>query len=120
MLDFIEVPSPPLAAVTLDEMYEYKCNHSETKRIFWIINDTQLNQISPSPPLISPNTVPLPCGGRVSTLTIGGILQNNGTTIQCLAISQDEFSKVMTSPATFLIQGIYTLLGIMVYYTLEV
>ena len=94
-------------AVTLDETYEYRCNHSETQSILWIINNRRLNEIIPQPPLISSNIIPLPDGGRVSMLTIGGILQNNGTTIQCLAIIllQDQVSKVMTPAATFLIQG---------------
>ena len=118
ILDFVEVPSPPVEVVTLDEMYVYRCNHSETEGIFWIINNTRLNEIIPSPLLISPNTVPLPGGGRVSTLTIGGLLQHNGTTIQCLAISQDQTSTAMTPPVTFLIQG--DLSEKYVVYTFEV
>ena len=105
IIDFIEVPSPSLVAVTLDEMYVYSCNHSETESISWIINNTRLNEISPQPLLISPNIIPLPDGGRVSTLTIGGLREHNGTTIQCLAISQDQSSTAVTPPATFLIQG---------------
>ena len=105
MLDFIEVPSPPIVAVTLDETYVYRCNHSETESIFWIINNTRLNEIIPPPPLMSSNIIPLPGGGIMSTLTIGGILQNNGTIIQCLAISQDQSSTAKTANATFLIQG---------------
>ena len=108
MLDFVEVPSPPFVAVTLDEMstYVYSCNHSETEGIFWIINNTLLNEISPQPPLIFSKSALLSDGGRVSTLTVGDILQNNGTTIQCLAISQDLSSRAMTANVTFLIQGI--------------
>ena len=105
MLDFIEVPLPPIVAVTLDETYVYRCNHSETESIFWIINNTRRSEIIPPPLLISPDTVPLPGGGRMSTLTVGGILQNNGTIIQCLAISQDQVSTAVTASATFLIQG---------------
>ena len=103
--DFIEVPSPPIVVVILGEIYVYRCNHSETEGIFWIINNTRLSEISPPPLLVSPKTVPLPGGGRVSTLTIGGILENNGTVVQCLAISQDQSSTAVTANATFLIQG---------------
>ena len=47
----------------------------------------------------------LPSGDLVYTLTIGGLLQHNGTTIQCLAESQDQLSTAVTPNAMFLIQG---------------
>ena len=47
----------------------------------------------------------LPSGDLVFTLTIGGLLQHNGTTIQCLAESLDQSSTAVTPNAIFLIQG---------------
>ena len=106
--DFIEVPSPPVVVVPLDGVhntYEYRCSHSETDRIFWIINGTRLVDIVPHPPSISTLTILLPSGELVYTLTIGGLPQHNGTTIQCLAESQDQLSTAVTPNAMFLIQG---------------
>ena len=107
--DFIEVPSPPVVVVPLDGLhntYQYRCRHSETDRIFWIINGTRLVDLRPPPPSISDPTILLPSGDLVYTLTIGGLLQHNGTTIQCLAESQDQSSTSRTPNAVFLIQGI--------------
>ena len=79
------------------------CNHSETERIIWRVNGSLLN-VEIFPFEITPNNIPLPDGGRVYTLTIGGRPENNATTIQCSARLMSG-SIVVTPNVTFYIQG---------------
>ena len=101
--DFIEVPSPPVVIVTFEERYVYMCNHSETNRITWRLNDTALNdEIFPTD--IGTTSISLPGGGRIYTLTIGSHLEHNATTIQCSARLSNG-STVVTPSVMFFIQG---------------
>ena len=78
--EFIEVPSPPIVTVTLKETHVYTCNHSETERISWRVNDSVSND-EIFPPQITPNIIAFPDGGRVYALTIiGGRPEHNATT----------------------------------------
>ena len=101
--DFLSVPSPPVLIVTVEERHVYMCNHSETINIFWRVNGSILN-VEIFPIDIVANTLPLPGGGRVYTLEIGGRLEHNATTIQCSARLSDG-SEVTTPSVFFLIQG---------------
>ena len=101
--DFIEVPSPLVVIVTLEETHVYMCNHSETEIIMWRVNGSLLN-VDIYPTDIIPNNIRLPDGGRVYTLTIGGRPEHNATTIQCSARLMND-STVMTPSVTFFIQG---------------
>ena len=70
--------------------------------MFWRINGSRLN-VEISPLGINARNDPLPGGGRVSILEIGGLAEHNGTTIEC---SSDLDGSVMTtSPVTFFMQG---------------
>ena len=89
--------------VTLEERHYYTCNHSETERITWRVNGSLLN-VEIFPPGIDPSIIAFSDGGRVYTLTIGGRLEHNTTTIQCLAQLGDG-STVVTPSVKFLIQG---------------
>ena len=90
--------------MTIAERHVYICNHSETIQVFWRVNGSRL-YIDIFPVDIDTTPLELPDGGRVYTLTIGGRLEHNGTTIQCLARLSDG-STVMTSNVSFYIQGI--------------
>ena len=80
------------------------CNHSETNNIFWRVNGSRLN-VEIFPIGIVTNTRQLFGGGRVFTLTIGGRLEHNATTIHCSARLSD--GSTMTTPSVlFLMQGI--------------
>ena len=102
--DFVTVPSPRVLIVTMEERHVYMCNHSETINIFWRVNGSILNfEIFLIEVAIA--ALQLPGGGRVSTLTIGGRLRHNATTIQCSARLSDGF--IVTTPSVlFLMQGI--------------
>ena len=101
---FLTVPSPPVLVVTVEERHVYMCNHSETNSVFWRVNGS-IPDIETFPIDIVAKIFELPGGGRVSTLTIGGRLEHNATTIQCSARLSDG-SEVMTPSVLFLMQGI--------------
>ena len=88
--------------VTSEERRVYMCNHSATERITWRVNDSLLN-VDIFPQEITPNIIPLPGGGRVYTLTIGGRPEHNATTIQCSARLLNG-STVVTPSVIFFIQ----------------
>ena len=94
-----------MLVVTVRERLIYMCNHSKTNEdmYFWTINASRLS-VDIFPLDIFARTLALSGGGRVSTLTIGGHLEHNDTTIQCSAILTDG-SKVNTPTVKFLVQG---------------
>ena len=79
------------------------CNHSETINVFWRVNGSVL-RVEIFPVDIDPVTLVLPGGDRVYTLTIGGRLEHNSTTIQCSARLSGG-SEVTTPSVLFLMQG---------------
>ena len=89
--------------VTLEERYTYKCNNSETNRIYWRVNNSRLS-VDIFPVNIVPDIIPLPNGHTLHTLTIGGLPEHNETTIQCVAEFIDR-SVEETPLVTFLMQG---------------
>ena len=102
---FVEVPSPPVMIVTMEERHVYMCNHSQADRIFWRVNDGVLGS-EVDPPNVATEPISLPGGGRVYTLTIGGLPEHNETSIQCSAAFDDEsIPEQVTPKVTFLIQG---------------
>ena len=100
---FVKVPSPPVMILTTEERHVYMCNHSETDKISWRVNDkvlgieTFLNFTS--------GIISLPGGGRVYTLTVRGLPEHNETTIQCSAAFSDGSLPDVTPPVTLLTQG---------------
>ena len=100
---FVQVPSPPLVIVSLEERYTYMCNNSKTNRIYWRINNSRLS-VDIFPAKIVADISPLPNGHTLHTLTIGGPPEHNETTIQCVAELVDR-SMEETPVVTFLMQG---------------
>ena len=73
--------------------------------MFWRVNGSELGGDEFWIGIVT-HTVDLPHGdGRVYTLTIGGRLEHNTTTIQCSARLSDG-STVTTPSVSFFIQGI--------------
>ena len=102
--DFITIPSPPVLNVTSTERHVYMCNHSKTNYIIWRVNGSIPN-VEIFPLEMPVRTIPLPNGGRVYTLEIGGRPEHNETTIQCSAILGGG-STVKTTPSmSFFMQG---------------
>ena len=103
---FDKVPTPTQLTVTLGERYTYMCNHSETNRITWKINDQVLGvQINDIPGINYTDFISSRGGAEVYTLTIRALPQNNETTIQCTAAFSGGSPPEETPTATFLIQG---------------
>ena len=100
---FVQVPSPPLVIVSLEERYTYMCNNSKTNRIYWRVNNSRLS-VDIFPAKIDPAIILLSNGSRLHTLTIGGLPEHNKTTIQCVAELVDR-SVEETPVVTFLMQG---------------
>ena len=91
--------------VTIEERYEYRCNHSQTTRIInWRINgsDLGIRNVSQN---VDTSVVKFPNGNKVYTLMIGGMFEHNETTIQCVATFDDGSNPVMTRTVLFLMQG---------------
>ena len=91
--------------VTIEERYEYRCNHSQTSRIInWKINGSVvgIRNISQS---VDTSILSFPNGDKVYTLTIGGLLEHNETTVQCIATLDDGSNPVETQTVLFLMQG---------------
>ena len=91
--------------MTIEERYEYRCNHSQKSRIiYWRINgnDVDIRNISQN---LDATVILFPNGNKVYTLTIGGLVEHNETTVQCIASFDDGSNPVMTKTALFLIQG---------------
>ena len=88
------------------------CNHSETINVFWRLNGSRL-RVEIFPVGIDDDIHELPDGGRVYTLEIGGRLEHNATSIQCLAQLADG-STVMMASVLFFLQGI--IITIVLYF----
>ena len=91
--------------VTIEERYEYRCNHSQTSRMInWRINGSILGirNISQS---IDTAILSFPNDDKVYTLTIGGLREHNETTVQCIATFDDGSNPVETNTVLFLMQG---------------
>ena len=100
---FVHVPSPPLVIVTLEERYTYKCNNSETNRIYWRVNNSRLS-VDIFPVKIIPDIITLPNDHTLHTLTIRGLPEHNETAIQYVADFMDR-SVEETPLIIFLMQG---------------
>ena len=67
--------------------------------IAWLVNGTSLNRIN------LPN-ITISVNGTIRSLSIGTLLEYNGTTVQCVALFLDGTPPLPTLPVTLLIQGI--------------
>ena len=90
----------------MEERHVYMCNHSATDKISWRVNGRVLG-IDISPLNVTSDIISLPGGGRVSTLTIGGLPEHNETTIRCAAIFDNRSIPVVSPNVNLLIQGLY-------------
>ena len=82
----------------------YTCRHSQTDRISWRVNGKTLG-VETQPQNVTSGSMPVPGGGTIHSLTIGGITENNGTTIQCSALVTEGDRNDRTLPSVFMIQG---------------
>ena len=80
----------------------YMCGHSQTDDISWRVNGKVFG-VEIRPPNITSGTVPGD-GGTVLTLAVGGTSENNGSSVQCLALLGDGRLET-TLPVEFLVQG---------------
>ena len=91
--------------VTMRERHVYMCNNSATDRIIWRVNGSVL-WVEIFPQSFDNSIIPLPGGGRLYTLTVGGHPEHNATTIQCVATFNNGSNPEVTPTALFLIQGL--------------
>ena len=103
-LGFVEVPSPPVMIVTMKQRHTYTCNHLQAERILWRVNGGVLG-VENFSPNVTEGIISLPGGGRVNTLTIGGLSEHNETIIECSAVFDDGSLHELTPSVKFLIQG---------------
>ena len=92
-LAFTEVPSSQV--VHIGEEAVFRCHHSTTRLIDWIVNGTLLDH--PPPPDIIPSTED---GTQVATLTIIARPEYNGTVVKCEAVFRNASPEI--SPAAIL------------------
>ena len=72
--------------VTIEERYEYRCNHSQTTRIInWRINgsDLGIRNVSQN---VDTFVVKFPNDNKIYTLMNGGIFKHNETTFSMLLL----------------------------------
>ena len=82
------------------------CNHSQTTMISWQLNGKVFNNVDFLPdPGMNVGIISDPGGGRVYTLTIGGLPEHNEIAIECVATFDNDFTEV-ASRAIFLLQGL--------------
>ena len=104
---FVNVPSPPIMIVAMEERHVFMCNHSATDRISWRVNGRVVG-VDSFFLNVTTDIILLSDGGTASTLTIGGLSEHNETTVQCTAMFADSRSIPVVSPSvTFLMQGLY-------------
>ena len=102
--DFIEVPSPPVVVLTLEDKYVYTCSHTRVPRISWRINGRVLG-VETNPQNISSGSITTPGGGTMHSLTIVGVAENNRTSVRCSALIVENDRLEQSQPVEFFIQG---------------
>ena len=80
------------------EVATFNCQCLSCDAITWRLNGALLNRIN------SPN-ITTSSNGTIRLLSIGTLLEYNGTTVQCVAIFVDGSPPIFTPPVTLLIQG---------------
>ena len=96
------VPSPLTVAVE-QGIATFQCQHSVAAAVGWRVNGMSLYTANFQN--ISINSAPGPNGITSHTLSIGTLLEYNGTTIECVATFFDGSSPVFTPSVLLLIQG---------------
>ena len=81
------------------EVATFVCQHLSCDAITWRVNGKLLNRINLPDITISSN-------GTIRLLSIGTLLEYNGTTVECVAVFLDGTPPLSTLPVTLLIQGI--------------
>ena len=99
--NFVITPSPLTVAVEQGTA-TFQCQHPLADVITWRVNGIPLNMAAFSS--VSTASVVTP-NGVTTILSIGTLLDNNGTTIECIALIIDESSLQFTAPVVLLIQG---------------
>ena len=81
------------------EVATFNCQHLSSDGIAWLVNETSVNLIN-SPDITTSSS------GTMHSLSIGTLLEYNGTTVQCVASFFDGSPPLLTPSVTLLIQGI--------------
>ena len=85
----------------------FQCQHPLVVVIAWRVNGILVNMAAL--PNVSVTSVATP-NGVTTILSIGNLLDNNGTTVECVATFIDGSSPQFTPPVALLIQGIQTVI----------
>ena len=96
------VPSPLTVAVEQGTA-TFRCQHSLAVAVVWRLNRMPLNTANFQN--ISTNSTSEFNGVTTHTLSIGTLLEYNGTTIECVATFFDGSLPQVTTPVPLLIQG---------------
>ena len=80
-----------------EKVATFYCQHLSSVGIYWLVNGTSVNS----------QNINTSSSGAMHTLSIGTLVEYNGTTVQCLALFFDGTPPLSTLPVTLLIQGIY-------------
>ena len=111
-VDFVDVPTS--VNVTVGQHAAFRCNHSSSNQIGWMVNDTTLIALGNTD--VTTSSVPVPDGSYLHQLMIWARREYNQTRIQCLAFVGG--SEVISPHAMLLIQGEYCTLITLSYYYL--
>ena len=96
---FETTPSPLTVAVE-QEVATFYCQHLSSFGITWLVNGTSLNRINST-------NISTFSSDTLHSLSIGTLLEYNGTTVQCVATFLDGSSPIFAPTVTLLIQGTY-------------
>ena len=95
--------------VFLDQSAVFKCE-TTGGITSWIINGTLIELLPPEIHRdLSETGINTPIGTRLENLTIPARAEYNGTRVQCVVITEDGLSSVLSENATFYIQGVIVL-----------
>ena len=94
-------PSPLTVAVEQGTA-TFQCQHPLAVVIGWRVNGIPLS--TSALPNVSVTSIGSP-NGVTTILSIGTLLDNNGTTVECIAVFIDGSSPQLTTPVVLLIQG---------------
>ena len=81
----------------------FQCQHPLAVAIGWRVNGILLNVAAL--PNVSTASFGTP-NGITTILSIGSLLENNGTIVECIAAFFDGSSPVLSTPVPLIVQGI--------------
>ena len=100
--NFVITPSPLTVAVEQGTA-PFQCQHPLAIAIGWRVNGILLLKNADSQNL---SVTSATTHNGVTILSIGSLLENNGTTVECIATFFDGSSPILSTPVPLLVQGI--------------